>query len=105
MTIEDLNKFCSIVREYNNQPVPYEELAQKCAKEGLTDTLLFLFNNHYIAVLADGNTFFCWTKNLYYPESTIVNLKAELRGNTRQPTLEERVAILEARLDRLSKDK
>ena len=101
MTIEQLNHVCSIVREYNNQPVPYEELAQKCAKEGLTEVLLHLFNNHYIGVMNDGNTFFNWTKNKYYPEATICGLKDELRGSVREPTLEERVAILEEQVKQL----
>ena len=105
MTIEEVNKWQDIIRSYNNQPIPYEDMVAKCAKEGLETVPVFLLNNHYIARMADGNTFINWSKNRYYPEATIVNLKAELMNGSREPTLEERVAILEARLDRLSKDK
>lgn len=105
MTIEEVNKWQDIIRGYNNAPVPYEEMVAKCAKEGLETVPVFLLNNHYIARMADGNTFINWSKNRYYPEATIINLKAELMNGSREPTLEERVAILEARLDRLSKDK
>lgn len=105
MTIEQINKWQDIVRSYNNAPIQYTDLVAKCAKEGLETVPVFLLNNHYIARMADGNTFINWSKNKYYPEATIVALKAELTNSSREPTLEERVAILEARLDRLSKDK
>lgn len=105
MQIEQINRWQDIIRSYNNQPIPYEDMVAKCAKEGLESVPVFLLNNHYIAKMADGNTFINWSKNRYYEDQTIINLKNELRGSTRQPTLEERVAILEARLDRLSKDK
>lgn len=101
MTIEQVNKWQDIIRGYNNQPIPYEDMVAKCAKEGLESVPVFLLNNHYIARMADGNTFINWSKNKYYEDQTIINLKNELRGSTRQPTLEERVAILEARLDKL----
>lgn len=105
MQIEQINRWQDIIRSYNNQPIPYENMVAKCAKEGLETVPVFLLNNHYIARMADGNTFINWSKNRYYEDKTIINLKNELRGSTRQPTLEERVEILEARLDRLSKDK
>ena len=101
MQIEQINRWQSIIRGYNNAPIPYEDMIAKCAKEGLESVPVFLLNNHYIAKLPDGNTFINWSKNKYYPEATIVALKAELTGGVRQPTLEERVAILEARLDKL----
>ena len=101
MTINQINKFQDIIRSYNNAPIPYEDMVAKCAKEGLESVPVFLLNNHYIAKLPDGNTFINWSKNKYYEDQTIINLKNELRGSTRQPTLEERVAILEARLDKL----
>lgn len=101
MTIEEVNKWQDIVRGYNNQPINYEEMVAKSAKEGLQTLVVFLLNNHYIAKLPDGNTFINWSKNKYYPEATIVALKAELMEDSREPTLEERVAILEARLDKL----
>lgn len=105
MQIEQINRWQDIIRSYNNQPIPYEDMVAKCAKEGLESVPVFLLNNHYIAKLPDGNTFINWSKNRYYPEATIVALKAELTDSSREPTLEERVVILEARLDRLSKDK
>lgn len=101
MTIEEVNKWQDIIRGYNNQPINYEEMVAKSAKEGLQTLVVFLLNNHYIARMSDGNTFINWSKNKYYPEATIVALKAELMGGSREPTLEERVAILEARLDKL----
>ena len=101
ITIEQINKFQDIIRSYNNAPIQYTDLVAKCAKEGLESIPVFLLNNHYIARMADGNTFINWTKNRYYQEATIVNLKAELMNGSREPTLEERVAILEARLDKL----
>lgn len=101
MTIEQINRWQDIIRSYNNQPIPYEDMVAKCAKEGLETVPVFLLNNHYIARMADGNTFINWSKNKYYPEATIVALKAELMNGSREPTLEERVAILEARLDKL----
>lgn len=101
MTIEQINRWQDIIRSYNNQPIPYEDMVAKCAKEGLETVPVFLLNNHYIARMADGNTFINWSKNKYHPEATIINLKAELTGSVREPTLEERVAILEARLDKL----
>lgn len=103
MTIEQINQIQDIVRSYNNAPVPYEELAAKCARVGLDTVLIFLLNNHYIAKLPDGNTFFNWSKNRFYPEATIVNLKAELNGQTRKLTIEERLEIIEKRLDELEK--
>lgn len=101
MTIEQINQFCSIVREYNNAPIPYGDLVTKCAKEGLESIVVFLKNNHYIGKMQDGNVFINWSKNSYYPEATIINLKAELTNTTRQPTLEERVAILEEQVKQL----
>ena len=101
MQIEQINRWQDIIRSYNNAPIPYEDMVAKCAKEGLESVPVFLLNNHYIAKLPDGNTFINWSKNKYYEGQTIINLKNELRGSTRQPTLEERVAILEARLDKL----
>lgn len=101
MQIEQINRWQDIIRSYNNQPIPYEDMVAKCAKEGLETVPVFLLNNHYIARMADGNTFINWSKNKYYPEATIVALKAELMNGSREPTLEERVAILEARLDKL----
>lgn len=101
MTIEQINQIQDIVRSYNNAPIPYEELAAECAKKGLDTVLIFLLNNHYIARLSDGNTFFNWSKNRFYPEATIINLKAELNGQTRKLTIEERLEIIEQRLDKL----
>lgn len=101
MTIEQINKFQDIIRSYNNQPIPYTDLVAKCAKEGLETLVVFLLNNHYIAKMKDGNTFINWSKNKYYPEATIVALKAELTGSFREPTLEERVAILEEKMKQL----
>lgn len=101
MTIEMINKWQSIVRQYNKAPIPYEELVAKCAKEGLESVMVFLKNNHYISKMKDGNTFIFWSSNKYYPEATIINLKAELTNTTREPTLEEKVAILEERVARL----
>lgn len=101
MQIEQINRWQDIVRSYNNAPIQYTDLVAKCAKEGLESVPVFLLNNHYIAKLPDGNTFINWSKNKYYPEATIVALKAELMNGSREPTLEERVAILEARLDKL----
>lgn len=101
MTIEQVNKWQDIIRGYNNQPIPYEDMVAKCAKEGLESVPVFLLNNHYIARMADGNTFINWSKNKYYPEATIVALKAELTNTTRPLTLEERVAILEEQMKQL----
>lgn len=101
MTIEQVNKWQDIIRGYNNQPIPYEGMVAKCAKEGLESVPVFLLNNHYIARLPDGNTFINWSKNKYYPEATIVALKAELTNTTRPLTLEERVAILEEQMKQL----
>lgn len=101
MQIEQINRWQDIIRSYNNAPIQYTDLVAKCAKEGLENVMIFLLNNHYIAKLPDGNTFINWSKNKYYPEATIVGLKAELMNGSREPTLEERVAILEARLDKL----
>lgn len=101
MQIEQINRWQDIIRSYNNQPINYEDMIAKCAKEGLETVPVFLLNNHYIAKLPDGNTFINWSKNKYYPEATIVALKAELTNTTRPLTLEERVEILEARLDKL----
>ena len=101
MTINQINKFQDIIRSYNNAPVPYEDMVAKCAKEGLETVPVFLLNNHYIARMADGNTFINWSKNRYYPEATIINLKAELTNGSREPTLEERVVILEEQMKEL----
>lgn len=101
MTIEQINRWQDIVRGYNNAPIQYTDLVAKCAKEGLESVPVFLLNNHYIAKLPDGNTFINWSKNRYYPEATIVALKAELMNGSREPTLEERVAILEMQMKEL----
>lgn len=101
MQIEQINRWQDIIRSYNNQPIPYEDMIAKCAKKGLESVPVFLLNNHYIAKLPDGNTFINWSKNKYYPEATIVALKAELMNGSREPTLEERVAILEEQMKQL----
>lgn len=101
MQIEQINRWQDIIRSYNNQPIPYEDMIAKCAKKGLESVPVFLLNNHYIAKLPDGNTFVNWSKNKYYPEATIVALKAELMNGSREPTLEERVAILEEQMKQL----
>lgn len=103
ITIEMLNRWQDLIRGYN--PIPYEEMSARAAKEGLDELVAMLTNNHYIARMKDGNTFINWSKNNYYPECTIVNLKAELNNSTRKATLEERVAILEEQMKKLlSKD-
>ena len=101
MTIEEVNKWQDIIRSYNNAPINYEEMVAKSAKEGLESVPVFLLNNHYIAKLPDGNTFINWSKNKFYPEKTIIQLKAELMNGSREPTLEERVAILEEQMKQL----
>lgn len=101
MNIEQINRWQSIVRDYNNQPIPYTDLVAKCAKEGLESVMIFLKNEHYLSILPDGNVFIFWSKNKYYEDQTIINLKNELRGSTRQPTLEERVSILEEQVKQL----
>ena len=98
MTIEQLNKWQDIIRGYNNSPINYEDMVKKSAKEGLVELVVFLNNNHYIAKMKDGNTFINWSRNNYYPEATIINLKAELNGQARPATIEERVSILEERI-------
>lgn len=95
ITIEQLNRWQDIVRSYNNAPIPMEELAGKCNEQGLSDVNSYLITHNYIARLKDGNTWINWSKNRFYEDATIVNLKAELTNTTRQPTLEERVSILE----------
>ena len=37
MTIEQLNKWQDIIREYNNSPINYEDMVEKSAKEGLVE--------------------------------------------------------------------
>lgn len=101
ITIEQVNKWQDIIRSYNKAPIPYEEMVSKCSKEGLSELVAMLTNNHYIAKMKDGNTFISWSKNQYYPDATIINLKAELGNTTREPTLEERVAILEQQVKEL----
>lgn len=94
MTINDIIKFQDYIRTFNNQPIKYEEMVQWCMRNKLEYLPTFLYNNHYINRMKDGNLFIFWSSNKYYPEATIVNLKAELTNSTRQPTLEEQVAIL-----------
>lgn len=101
MTIEQINQWQDIVRKHNNQPIKYEDLVSECARVGLEQVCVFLLNNHYIGIMRDGNTFISWTKNNYFPEATIVNLKAELNGQTRKATVEERLEILEQRVSQL----
>lgn len=101
MQIEQINRWQDIIRSYNNQPIPYEDMVAKCAKEGLESVPVFLLNNHYIARMKDGNTFINWSKNRYYEDKTIIQLKAELTDSSREPTLEERVAILEEQMKQL----
>ena len=101
ITIEQINKWQDIVRGYNNAPIQYTDLVAKCAKEGLENVMIFLKNEHYISKMKDGNVFISWKSNKYYPEATIVGLKAELMEGSREPTLEERVAILEEQMKQL----
>lgn len=100
-TIEQLNKWQDIVRSYNNKQIPMEELVEKCNEEGLAEVNAYLISNNIIARMKDGNVFINWSNNRYYPEATFINLKAELNGKTRQPTLEERVTILEEQMKKL----
>lgn len=101
ITIEAVNRWQSIVRDYNKAPIPFEELASKCAKEGLEELQIYLTNNHYINKMKDGNVFINWSSNKYYPENTIVDLKAELTNTTRPLTIEERLTILEQQVKEL----
>lgn len=94
MTINDIIKFQDYVRTFNKQPIKYEEMVEWCMRNKLEYLPAFLYNNHYINKMKDGNLFIFWSSNKYYPEATIVNLKAELTNSTREPTLEEKVAIL-----------
>ena len=103
MTIDKINQWQDIVRSHNNQPIKYEELVSECAKVGLEQVCVFLLNNHYIGIMRDGNVFINWSKNNYFPEATIINLKAELQGVARKATVEERLEILEARVSELEK--
>lgn len=103
MNIEQINQWQDIVRKHNNQPIKYEELVSECAKVGLEQVCMFLLNNHYIGIMRDGNVFINWSKNNYFPEATIINLKAELQGVARKATVEERLEILEARVSELEK--
>lgn len=103
MTINEVNQWQDLIREYNKQPIPYEELKQKCREAGLEQINEYLINNNYIARMRDGNVFINWSSNKYHPEATIINLKAELNNETRPLTLEERVEILEEQLAQLLK--
>lgn len=103
VTVEQINQWQDIVRKHNNQPIKYEELVSECAKVGLEQVCVFLLNNHYIGIMRDGNVFISWSKNNYFPEATIINLKAELQGVARKATVEERLEILEARVSELER--
>ena len=105
ITIEQINQWQDIVRTYNNQPIPYTDLVAKCAKSGLENVMIFLNNEHYISKMKDGNVFVNWSKNKFYSDKTIVALKAELTGSSREPTLEERVTILEEQMKQLLEGK
>lgn len=105
MTINELNQWQNIIRSYNKAPIPYTDMVEKSAKEGIESVPMFLKNNNYIGIMKDGNTFINWTKNQYYPEATIINLKAELSGESRPLTLEERVELLEKQVEQLLKEK
>ena len=101
ITIDQVNKWQDIIRSYNNQPIPMEELAEKCNDAGLAEVNAYLIANNYIARMKDGNTWINWSKNRFYEDATIINLKAQLTNTTRQPTLEERVVILEQQMKQL----
>ena len=95
ITIEDLNRWQDLVRAKNNAPIHFESFKQECRENGLEPVMEYLINNNIVARMKDGNTFVCWSSNKYYPDSTFINLKAELTNGTRKPTLEERVEIIE----------
>jgi len=105
ITIEQLNQWQDIIRSYHNQPIPMEELVEKCNDAGLAELNSYLIANNYIARLKDGNTWINWSKNRFYEDATIINLKAELTNSVRQPTLEERVAILEQQMKQLLEER
>jgi len=105
ITIEQLNKWQDIIRDYHNAPIPMEELVEKCNDAGLTEVNSYLIANNYIARMKDGNTWINWSKNRFYEDATIINLKAQLTNSVRQPTLEERIAILEERVKLLEERK
>jgi hypothetical protein len=101
ITIEQLNKWQDIIRDYHNEPIPMEELVEKCNEEGLAEVNSYLIANNYIARMKDGNTWINWSKNRFYEDATIINLKAKLTNSTRPLTLEERMEVLEKRMDEL----
>lgn len=101
ITIEQLNQWQDIIRDYHNQPIPMEELVEKCNDAGLAEVNSYLIANNYIARMKDGNTWINWSNNRYYPETTFINLKAQLTKTAKPLTLEERVEALEKRMDDL----
>jgi len=105
ITVEQLNQWQDIIRGYHNQPIPMEELVEKCNDAGLTEVNSYLIANNYIARMKDGNTWINWSKNRFYEDATIINLKAQLTNTTRQPTLEERVSILEEQIKKLLEER
>lgn len=102
ITIEMVNKWQDLVKGYNSRTIPYDDMVAKSAKAGLTELVALLTNGHYINKMKDGNVFINWSKNPYYPEATILDLKSELSNNTRAPTTEERIAILEETVEKLT---
>ena len=78
ITIEQLNQWQDIIRSYNNQPIPMEELIEKCNDAGLAEVNSYLIANNYIARMKDGNTWINWSKNRFYEDATIINLKAQV---------------------------
>lgn len=105
ITIEQLNKWQDIIRDYHNKPIPMEELVEKCNEAGLAEVNSYLIANNIIARMKDGNVFINWSTNRFFPEATFINLKAELNGQARPATLEERVAILEEQVKRLLEER
>lgn len=105
ITIEQLNKWQDIIRDYHNKPIPMEELVEKCNEAGLAEVNAYLIANNIIARMKDGNVFINWSTNRFFPEATFINLKAELNGQARPATLEERVAILEEQVKRLLEER
>lgn len=100
-TIEQVNQWQDIIRDYHNEPIPMEELVEKCNNAGLAEVNSYLIANNYIARMKDGHVWINWSKNRFYEDATIINLKAQLTNSTRPLTLEERVEVLEQQMKQL----
>lgn len=73
----DWIRFYNRLSKYSTVPVDYDSLIEESTVNHCLTVTHYLLDNHYASVSKNNRVFVYWSKNSYYPTSTIAALKNE----------------------------